>query len=175
MLALPHKPTTPILLLVAGVCVILATIVHALSISGRDWRCRRVVSKSSSNSRSDPESSLGQSKESLDLGYFNHHHSSRSRSRSKTKPHPAFLCLVGIAVVLGIAAAAIERRSVSKALGVWDETTATQIGLTASLGPLAHRKSLKRIKLRISNPLDPLLPLPQCHDRFHPPHPVDVQ
>jgi hypothetical protein len=170
MLALPQKPITPILLLVAGVCVILAIIVHILSISGRDWRCRH--SRADPESESESGSGGSMRKEYLDLGYFNRHHSSSSSSRSRSKPHPAFLCLVGIAFVLGVAAAAIERRSVSKALGVWDETTATQIGLTASLGPLAHRESLRRIKLKISNPLDPLLPLPRCPGGFHPPLPV---
>jgi len=76
---------------------------------------------------------------SPDDGYFDQNPAFKLKSRSK--PHPAFLCLVGIAVVLGIAAAAVERRSINKALKTWDVSTASSIGLTASLGPLAHRKS----------------------------------
>lgn len=133
MLALPQRPITPILLLVTSICVILAIVVHGISISGWDWKCRRV---NGFTSKSKSGSGMG-SKKSVDDGYFDQDSSSKFKSGSK--PHPAFLCLVGIAVVLGIAAAAVERRSINKALETWDESTASSIGLTASLGPLAHR------------------------------------
>jgi len=99
---------------------------------------RGFTPRSKSKSKSIAGSEMA-SKESLDIGYFAQTPSSRFKSGSK--PHPAFLCLVGIAVVLGIAAAAVERRSINKALETWDESTASSIGLTASLGPLAHCKS----------------------------------
>jgi len=58
----------------------------------------------------------------------------------KREPHSSFTFLVGAGNVLSIAAAAVERRSVNRALQAWDVEAGASVGLEARMGVLAHSK-----------------------------------
>lgn len=115
LLALPSRPISPVLLLVTGITTLLAITIHIFSLSSlRTCRLKRVKS-------GDPESS--------------------EIDEPKKGPHLAFIALVGIGFVLSVAASAVERRSVNKALKAWDVDVGNSIGLKASTGSLYHSMS----------------------------------
>jgi hypothetical protein len=107
MVALPQRPIAPVLLIVAGLCILLAILIQFLSFAYlRQIRfCRKTPDE------------------------------------IRNYPHPAFLCLLLPAFILSIAAASLERYAISQAMGVWNVSLASDIGMTAEMGPIAHRTS----------------------------------
>jgi hypothetical protein len=118
LLRLPTKPTSPILLLITGICILLGTMVHSFSLSNVG-SCRYPILKSKTTNNSD---------ESLTM----------NTCKLRRGPHPAFTFLLVAGSVLSIAAAAVERRSVHDALDAWDVGAGASVGLEASMGVLAH-------------------------------------
>lgn len=147
-----------------AICVFLSTIVHAFSLSNVGT-CRY---PNLSRSRLIPKH---ESEESIDIDVL---------PKRRSGPHPAFIVLVVVGSILSIAAAALERSSVRRALVGWDVDAGDEIGLVASMGVLAHctfpllysppflvldflflstpkRHTIER-GLTFSNPLNPILP-----------------
>lgn len=106
MVALPQRPIAPVLLIVTGLCILLAILIQSLSFAHLPRFCRK------------------------------------SRDEIRSYPHPAFLCLLLPAFILSIAAASLERHAINQAMGAWDEKVAEGIGMTAEMGPIAHRTSI---------------------------------
>ena len=125
LLALPSRPTPPILLLVTGICILLGIMVHAFSLSDVG-SCRRPDSQTKIVDRCE------------DCPHINE---SELKGRSRG-PHFAFSFLVGAGSIISIAAAVVERRSVNAALEAWKVRAGASVGLEARMGVLAHCKSL---------------------------------
>lgn len=121
LLALPSKPTSPILLLITGISILLGTMVQAFSLSNvGSCRWPRLESKIVDRSEDCPRVEL---------------------SGKPRGPHLAFSFLVGAGSSLSIAAAVVERESVNDALEAWDVGAGASVGLEARVGVLSHCKS----------------------------------
>ena len=118
LLTLPTRPTSPILLLITGICILLGTMVHSFSLSNVG-SCRYPIIRSKTTNNSE---------ESLTI----------YTPKPKRGPHSSFSFLLVAGSVLSIAAAAVERRSVHDALDAWDVGAGASVGLEASMGVLAH-------------------------------------
>ena len=118
LLALPSKPTSPILLIITGICILLGTMVHAFSLANVG-SCRRPHHKSKI---------VNGSEESLTI----------NKPKPRCRPYLAFAFLVGVGSILSIAAAVVERQSVNDALEAWDVRSGASIGLEARIGVLAR-------------------------------------